>query len=119
MTEPFNWFITPHFEANEFRCPCCKGLILDEALTYQLERLRKDINSPINVTSGYRCEKHNKEVGGSKNSFHMKGQAADIMVIGMSTRLLACYADFLFRGVGTYSGHVHVDMGERYARWEK
>lgn len=35
-------------------------------------------NGIIRVTSGYRCPELNKAVGGSKNSVHMLGYAADI-----------------------------------------
>lgn len=43
-----------------------------------LERVRALIGQPIQVLSGYRCPALNVEVGGSKNSQHMAGQAADI-----------------------------------------
>lgn len=44
-----------------------------------LEKIRKRWNSPIIITSGYRCKKLNKLVGGSPTSQHLKGQAADII----------------------------------------
>lgn len=43
-----------------------------------LEKIRNIYSKPIVVTSGYRCEKLNKAVGGVKTSQHMKGEAADI-----------------------------------------
>lgn len=43
-----------------------------------LEKIRTTYGKPIIVTSGYRCEKLNKAVGGSKTSQHRLGQAADI-----------------------------------------
>lgn len=43
-----------------------------------LDQIREKFGKPINVSSGYRCEKLNKLVGGSKNSFHLKGCAADL-----------------------------------------
>lgn len=43
-----------------------------------LDPLRTAYGKPITVNSGYRCEKLNKKVGGSKTSDHMKGMAADI-----------------------------------------
>lgn len=49
-----------------------------------LEPLRIAIAEPIIVTSGYRCEKINKLIGGAKNSQHVLGQAADIHVKGIS-----------------------------------
>ena len=37
---------------------------------------------PIRVSSGYRCEKLNKAVGGAATSVHMIGYAADLQVSG-------------------------------------
>jgi hypothetical protein len=36
---------------------------------------------PIYVTSGFRSEDVNKEIGGAPNSQHMKGEAADISTL--------------------------------------
>ena len=36
------------------------------------------ITGPIIVTSGFRCEAVNRQVGGVRNSQHLTGQAADI-----------------------------------------
>ena len=48
-----------------------------------LDPLREAYGRPIRVTSGYRCPKLNRLVGGSHNSQHMRGEAADIQpVIG-------------------------------------
>lgn len=49
---------------------------------YVLEPLRVAMNEPIVISSGYRCEKLNKAVGGVYNSQHMKGQAADLCIDG-------------------------------------
>lgn len=46
-----------------------------------LDPLREAWGKPIQVTSGYRCPKVNKAVGGSSTSQHVKGEAADIRVI--------------------------------------
>ena len=43
-----------------------------------LDPLREAYGKPIVVTSGYRCQRLNKAVGGSKISQHVHGQAADI-----------------------------------------
>ena len=43
-----------------------------------LDPLREKYGAPIIVTSGFRCEKLNKAVGGAKTSQHRLGQAADI-----------------------------------------
>ena len=46
-----------------------------------LDPLREAYGKPIIVTSGYRCERLNKLVKGSKTSQHRLGQAADIRTI--------------------------------------
>lgn len=43
-----------------------------------LDPLREAYGKPIIVSSGFRCEKLNKSVGGSSTSQHRFGQAADI-----------------------------------------
>lgn len=43
-----------------------------------LDPLRELVGMPIYVMSGYRCKELNTVLKGSKNSQHMKGEAADI-----------------------------------------
>lgn len=45
-----------------------------------LDPLRRMLQTPITITSGYRCAELNKAVGGVPNSWHTKGNAADIRV---------------------------------------
>lgn len=45
-----------------------------------LEPLRRIIKAPIIITSGYRCSALNKAVGGVANSWHTKGNAADLRI---------------------------------------
>ena len=47
-------------------------------VTLLLQPLREACGHELKVNSGYRCKKLNDLVGGSKNSQHTKGQAADI-----------------------------------------
>lgn len=46
-----------------------------------LDPLREAWGAPIIVTSGYRCGKLNRAVGGAAKSQHLLGQAADIRTI--------------------------------------
>lgn len=59
-----------------------------------LDPLREKWGMPIIVTSGYRCEKLNKAVGGASSSQHCKGEAADIRTVSDSRadnmKLLRC-----------------------------
>ena len=49
---------------------------------YVLEPLRVAMGEPIKISSGFRCERLNKAVGGVYNSQHLKGQAADLCIDG-------------------------------------
>jgi zinc D-Ala-D-Ala carboxypeptidase len=44
-----------------------------------LEKIRSKINAPVRTTSCYRSPMLNKIVGGSAQSQHLKGEAADII----------------------------------------
>ncbi|MFZ6655947.1 D-Ala-D-Ala carboxypeptidase family metallohydrolase [Undibacterium sp. TJN19] len=86
-----------------------------------LEKFRAHLGMPINVSSGYRCPEVNKAVGGSINSAHTKGLAADITVTGIAPRSLA--AIFVASGIefdqiiqeGTW---LHVGLSDGPARRE-
>ena len=73
-----------NFRINEFVCHCGCAMPAEarqniEALVANvLDPVREAYGKPIYVNSGYRCEKHNKAVGGVPRSQHMLGQAADI-----------------------------------------
>lgn len=47
-------------------------------LAFDLDKLRIDLSTPINVSSGFRCEALNKAVGGVDTSVHKIGCAADL-----------------------------------------
>lgn len=54
-----------------------------------LQPLRDHLGRPIVISSGYRSPALNRAVGGSPNSHHMQGRAADITVPGMKPREVA------------------------------
>lgn len=72
-----------YFQAHEFECPCCNQLILDVRLLYILNVIRQFTGVPVIVSSGYRCPNHNKAIGGTPQSYHLYGQAADIYSLSM------------------------------------
>ena len=56
-----------------------------QALAEFAEEVRAVIqNCPMVITSGYRCEKLNKAIGGSKTSEHLKCEAIDFIPKKMS-----------------------------------
>lgn len=54
-----------------------------------LEPIRERFAVPMIITSGYRCERLNKLVGGVDNSQHMKGEAVDFCFAGFSKKEMA------------------------------
>lgn len=79
----------PNFKKTEFKCPCGKcngyGDGIATTLVETLQELRNKYGK-LQITSGYRCVSHNKEVGGSTNSKHMNGAAADFYVAGFNNQ---------------------------------
>lgn len=59
-----------------------------------LDPVRDMVNTPIIITSGYRCPQVNRLVGGVDNSQHMSGCAADFHVQGFTTSMM--YEVFLY-----------------------
>lgn len=70
--------LTKYFWLYEFECPCCRALRLHPALLEAIQRLRVKIGSPIVIKSGFRCTRHNQDVGGKHGSHHLFGMAVDI-----------------------------------------
>ena len=89
-----------HFSEKEFWCRCrqCQkgdaemgippgGMMggvpenLKALISNVLDPAREQFGGPILVNSGYRCPKHNAEVGGVANSQHLCGEAADITCV--------------------------------------
>lgn len=67
-------------DIGDFLCPCCgqgADIVKPELITI-LNRVQTDYGRPFTITSGYRCGKHNRKVGGAPNSPHMAGEAGDI-----------------------------------------
>ena len=73
-----------------------------------LEPLRARLGRPIIVTSGYRSPELNAAIGGSPHSQHCRGEAADIIVPGLSP-LDVCRA---VHDLGRYDQLIH-----EYGRW--
>lgn len=73
-----------HFKLDEFRCRCCGGLPPDAQENIRalveavLDPARERYGGSVTVNSGFRCAKHNREVGGVPASQHLRGEAADV-----------------------------------------
>ena len=53
-----------------------------------LDPIRDKFCAPVIITSGYRCPQVNKLVGGTNNSQHMSGCAADFYIKGFTCSMM-------------------------------
>jgi zinc D-Ala-D-Ala carboxypeptidase len=85
---------------------------------YILDIIRTFAGVPIVINSGYRCKKLNELVGGTSNSYHLKGLAADFRTYNRKnmTRIF----DFLTKNkekfhikeLINYGGFIHIAISE-------
>lgn len=104
--------ISKNFKVNEFRCKDGSDAILIDVdfVKEKLQKIREHFGVAVTINSGYRTVSYNKKVGGATNSYHLKGQAFDIVVKGKSPNEVAKYAQTLgIKGIIQYNSFVHVD----------
>lgn len=115
-----NQQLTENFWAAEFQCRCGCGVdAMDPRFMLTLQAVRSDFNRPMIISSGARCPKHNREVGGAKYSAHIctpgaPACAADITTLGLSGELkyelLRLGFKYGFRGIGISRNFLHFDL---------
>lgn len=104
--------LSSNFKVKEFRCKDGSDTILIDTDFVQnyLQKIRDHFCAAVTVNSGYRTTTYNKKVGGATNSYHVKGQAFDIVVKGHTPNEVAKYAQTLgIKGIIQYNTFVHVD----------
>ena len=99
------------FTREEFLCPCCKEEEMAIRFLEKLEDARKIAEIPFVITSGWRCRKHNLEVGGTPRSAHLTGYAADIRATTSHERYRILLGAFLasFNRIGIAESFIHLD----------
>lgn len=117
--------ISPHFKESEFSCKCSFESCIDQKIAVEiidkLEKVRTELDMPIQVTSGYRCAAHQKALKdqgletATGVSSHQMGWAADIKCKDINKLSELC--DKYFQSVGTAKSFVHVDIREGKRRW--
>ena len=108
-------------------CGGCNSLPITDLLYYhmvKLQRLRTTLGAPLRITSGHRCEVHNRSVGGAPNSMHLH-IATDVQPFEEREEILRdvekIASEMTFGGIGIYNSFVHLDsrefIGREIARW--
>lgn len=115
-----NQKLSDNFKVREFKCnDGSEEVLIDRKLVALLQDIRDHFGAPVHINSAYRTSSYNKKVGGSTNSYHVKGKAADIWVEGVSPEEVAAFAESLgVKGIGLYSTFVHVDTRTAKFYWK-
>jgi len=109
--------VTRNFRYSEFSCPHCGRNRINVALIEKLQEARdwsNELGAPIyySINSGFRCPTHNEDVGGTEDSAHLDGLAADIAIRSDHYRMCILYGVIKagFTRIGSYSTFIHVDI---------
>ena len=103
------------FERTEFSCPCCNRTDISEELVDRLDYCREIAGVPFRITSGFRCQQHNRRIHGKPRSSHLNGSGADISAPSgalKSTIVASLFAGGIKR-VGIYKTFIHCDISKK------
>lgn len=90
---------------------------------YLLEPVRLILNSPLKITSAYRCRALNAFVGGSASSQHLKGEAADFIPLNVDLseaflKIKNC-PGLHFGQLISEPGWIHISLGTPFRALKK
>lgn len=75
-------FKSDYFTIDEMKCQGTGECDMNGEFMEKLNALRKELDRPMIINSGYRHPAHNSAIGGVKDSPHVYGRAVDISVMG-------------------------------------
>lgn len=107
-----------YFKKSEFDSPddIGSGENMSPIFLQKLDKAREIAKIPFKINSGYRTHKHNKKVGGVKNSSHMNipCNASDIHIVNSRSRfiILQSLMSQGFTRFGIGKNFIHVDSDE-------
>ena len=109
------WDTVKYFTPGEFYCKCGCGCDtqVDPRLLRLADQVREHFDAPCIVSSGIRCEKHNKAVGGVAGSRHLTGKAMDFRIENINAVTTLAYVQSLPGVRYAYAidrNYVHMDV---------
>lgn len=104
-----------YFKPKEFECKCGCGVgfeEMDKDILDKLDTARAIAGIPFKLNSAMRCSTHNKKIGGSITSSHLKGFAVDIAANTSTERykILGALFEVGFNRIGIAKNFIHVDI---------
>jgi len=101
----------------KFSCKCCGKGAPNPILKEKVEKLEVLLGEELFCNSGFRCEKHNKEVSGKPASTHLKGMAIDCRAARTKPKeIYLAMQSVGFGGIHAYETFCHGDVGPK-RRW--
>lgn len=103
-----------NFSPQEMACRGTGQLMIHDESMDRLQALRDMLGKPLIVNSAYRSARHNRAVGGAKNSLHMQARAFDIRMDNHDpAEFVAAARAVGFTGFGLYPAQnfIHIDTG--------
>lgn len=112
--------LSKNLMAHEVHCQgkdCCQESIISKRMVETYQAIRDEYGEAIEIAtaggSGYRCETHNREVGGASGSLHKLGCAFD-MHCRDKAKLLRIVEQHITDGeIGVYDTFIHVGVWNR------
>ena len=104
--------LTKNFNVEEYACKCgCGRADIKAELARKVQEVRDILGRSIRINSGFRCSRHNGNIGASETSSHIDGWAADLQTKGSAARyeMLAAVLP-IFDRVGIAKNFIHVDV---------
>ena len=113
--------LSKNFDSSEFACKCgCGYDTPDPELIRMLQTARDLYCKAMTISSGCRCIKHNRTVGGATNSAHVTGKAVDILTpTGLDRYLIIkalIAAGFERIGINFKKKFIHADIDDSKPR---
>ena len=120
MSEPHS----KNFPVEELRCKCpeCQSNVPNEVNQEDLDalqRVRDAIDTPLVLTSAYRCANHPREASKRKPGRHHYGDGFDIRVPWgrKRMRIVEFALKHGFKGFGYADTFLHIDRRSDYNSW--
>ena len=99
-----------YFTIDEFACPCCGECQMNIDTLLRFDKARMIANTPFKINSGYRCKKHNLEVGSTSEN-HPSGHAGDVdcQTGQQRIKILTGLIKAGFKRIGIHKTFIHAD----------
>ena len=96
---------------------CCQESIISKRMVETYQAIRDEYGDAIEIAtadgSGYRCDTHNREVGGASGSLHKVGCAFDMHCLDKAKLLRIVERKITDGEIGIYDTFIHVGVWNR------